>query len=83
MLKIKDNVDSKELLKFGFKWDDLGYERFCGNSKFIILVDTWESIRVLYTYESWVNGKRNFEKLQDESLVDDLIQAGLVEKVNK
>ena len=84
MLKIKDNVDLKELEKFGFKKDNVAYlyeyiitildETFIGG--------TWcncDEVVVLA-----VDDERKI-KISDEDLVADilfdLIQAGLVEKV--
>lgn len=82
MLKIKDNVDLKELENFKFKFTDNGYERFCGNGNFLRIVDYWEYNKIIYIYKNWIMGKK-FEKLSDESLVSDLISAGLVEKVEE
>ena len=74
MLKIKDNVDLKELEKFGFKVDkyNLWYEYYTKNNyKDAIIINTRNKRLGLYqTY----NGK-SYDVLYD------LIQAGLVEKV--
>lgn len=75
-LKIKDNVDLKELKKFKFIYND-----DCGQYKYIernvngatyIYVNAWNR-RIVYRQES------QLDKLCLEVLYD-LIQAGLVEK---
>lgn len=83
MLKIKDNVDLKELEKYGFK--------YCGNYN---RGDCWvrkvndEVIRGIMVQGDWDNRKIYFEfpymNIQYPNLKDyikDLIVAGLVEKV--
>ena len=78
MLKIKDNVDLKELEKFGFKDDGcykckLDCEFTCevlNNRCIDIDYDSSEN----YEYQNWVS---NLDVLFD------LIQAGLVEKVGE
>ena len=74
MLKIKDNVDLKELEKFGFKVDryNLWYEYHTkNNGKDTITINVGnKKIGFYQTY----NG-RSYDVLYD------LIQAGLVEKV--
>lgn len=82
MLKIKDNVDLKELEKYGFKYDELnkGYKiqsnhfKDFGNSEMIIYVN-----HNLYFNQSayYTN-----EHLLIEVLYD-LIKADLVEKVEE
>lgn len=73
MLKIKDEVELKELKKFGFYYD-------CGN---------WHKDSNRYI-EYWINSWRNIEIfVNDESevvldnTVYELIQAGLVEKLEE
>ena len=75
MLKIKDNVDLKELEKFGFEYnEDVGRWKFCErlNSTTVININVWNR-RVLYTQE-----------FSDQTIcltkLYDLIQAGLIEK---
>lgn len=74
MLKIKDNVDLKELEKFGFKPDeyDLFYEyQLKSKCKDIIMINMRNKNFGFYqTY----NGK-------SYDILYDLIKAGLVEKV--
>lgn len=79
MLKIKNNVDLKELEKFGFEYIEKDfdtcceiYSRTCGLYKSIIIfVKDRKILKV-------TDGK-TFE-LKDED-IEDLIQADLVEKV--
>ena len=74
MLKIRDDVDLKELEKFGFKADkyDLFYEYHSkSNCKDIIMINMRN--KKFGFYPSY-NGK-SYDVLYD------LIQAGLVEKV--
>lgn len=68
MLKIKDNVDLKELEKFGFKFL---YDKEWFNGKFRINNNT-RKIRII----------TNKSPYEIDTLYD-LIQAGLVEKVVK
>lgn len=82
MLKIKDNVDLKELEKFGFK--NVSYKNYVYTPKVDIDLN-----------EIWVDGDtkkidiidytHNVEYIIDENLdkLFDLIQAGLVEKVSE
>ena len=79
MLKIKDNVDLKELEKFGFNKGDNCYE--CRlDCEFICEVLANRCIDIdycdyeYYEYTNWVN---NLDVLFD------LIQAGFVEKVGE
>ena len=76
MLKIKDDVDLKELEKFGFKLEEDSYEyNTCkdkdGFSGFTIDIDD----KLINNYSSV--GRKNLD------VIYDLIQAGLVEKVEK
>ena len=86
MLKIKDNVDLKELEKFGFKPNALddnysGYYKMAGNTDNYTFIDD-------YHFE---NNKRIGILIEDgqvylgETLNDlyDLIKADLVEKVDE
>lgn len=79
MLKIKDNVDLKELEKFGFeKYQDYYnnvYRSDCDNSDILFI-----NVTNRYIYCEDCSG---FSICEDGSLnaLFDLIQAGLVEKV--
>ena len=84
MLKIKDNVDLKELEKFGFKYDKemkYYYKHCLGTfNKFIILtendVDSFKGQIVFYN-DSAFNTTLYLDTLYD------LIKADLVEKVKE
>ena len=79
MLKIKDNVDLKELEKFGFEYREYSLEssnyRFYdftpNNSISVIQIEI--TSRLIY-----LNDNNKYDGL---SKIYDLIQAGLVEKV--
>lgn len=91
MLKIKDNVDLKELEKFGFEYEN--EEERVGSFE----EDDYDEY--FYEWYEWYNkdGKRNIKVQSDKEIVllniqdyfndevldciYDLIQAGLVEKV--
>ena len=77
MLKIKDNVDLKELEKFGFTYnDDNGKYKFCERNvdgATYIYVNIWNR-KIVYRQE------RDKDTMCLTKLYD-LIQAGLVEKV--
>ena len=71
MLRIKDNIDLKELKKFGFI--------YCNNELYYLSFDEYNYINV-YEYSREIT----FVCLNDEKTknkIFDLIQAGLVEKV--
>lgn len=79
MLKIKDNVDLKELEKFGFEEDEDKYfyygftEPNC-NSEIRMYIDI--KTRVISTgFDMYVSPYKIHDKIYD------LIQAGLVEKI--
>ena len=73
MLKIKDNVDLKELEKFGFEFRE-------NNGKWLWFSNLFEHIFVC----SW-NREISIESINGKasSILFDLIQAGLVEKVGE
>ena len=77
MLKIKDNIDLKELEKFGFKVSDNVFDLNkvkCLTYEFLTISQTTRDIEISSGYDE-INGDEEIEKLFD------LIQAGLVEKV--
>lgn len=87
MLKIKDNIDLKELEKFGFKYEEehgLHSNRYIyideDNSQTVALNTKDREIFVEDTSESYT-----FGAIVDDALtvIYDLIQAGLVEKVRE
>ena len=92
MLKIKDNVDLKELEKYGFtgkesKYDFNDWFRFTRpNEDYFIFIDN-NSYKMI-CYKGKVYGQLDlwafapFEEIElKEEYIKDLIQAGLVEKV--
>lgn len=74
MLKIKDNVDLKELEKFGFKNYKYRYGRDIDNQWLIIIDIKTRKIK------NWNFLYGNYRK-DIELYIKDLIQAGLIEKV--
>ncbi|HIQ91022.1 MAG TPA: hypothetical protein IAB27_05315 [Candidatus Coprosoma intestinipullorum] len=79
MLKIKDNVDLKELEKFGFEHQKLIYVkdvvRRCCNLRENKKIYIYEQSRLISI------GIGLFSTDVELSIIYDLIQAGLVEKV--
>ena len=76
MLKIKDDVDLKELEKFGFKYNKKD-DKFYITNKFNyysaeILPDNWQGHRSIGIYDA---------SIEAIDTLYDLIQANLVEKV--
>lgn len=79
MLKIRDDVDLKELEKFGFKFFKNGYERLYARCEFLRVLPSHE----IYTYQNTLFGGINYKLLEDESLIEDIKRAGLVENVEE
>lgn len=84
MLKIKDNVDLKELEKFGFKYDEetkMYYKNCTGtfNKFFIPIEDDLDTFKgqIIFHNES------NFQTTLYLDILYDLITADLVVKVNE
>ena len=84
MLKIKNNVDLKELEKFGFKYDEemnYYYKKCLGTfNKFIVFIE--EDIDVCRGLIILHNNSEFTTTLYLETLYD-LIKADLVEKVGE
>ena len=88
MLKIKDNVDLKELEKFGWEYSEDDY--FLGNTKYphwFKLFDYYNELRIepenriiIGTHDETLNIAS--AKILEYGWVDDLIKAGLIEKVS-
>ena len=77
MLKIKDNVDLKELEKFGFEIKDGCYQyRLDDEFTCMVLKNRW----ICIDYCDFVNYE-NTNFVRNLDILFDLIQAGLVEKV--
>ena len=93
MLKIKNNVDLKELEKFGFKAkfdEDTGkvcaYQKKCEKDVGGLLITITETTSLIRIYRAFIgkNIEWRINKYNDYFDIDtlyDLIQAGLVEKV--
>ena len=82
MLKIKDNVDLKELEKFGYEYDDFNEcwdNKIAENIEISIFKDTNYIEIIYYDYEGDYIEKDDFEEDELE-YIDDLIKADLVEK---
>ena len=73
MLKIKDNVDLKELEKFGFKYDDI-FERYLLMNKY------YKSVIDVIVQNNRLIILGTLERLD---ILFDLIKADLVEKVEE
>lgn len=84
MLKIKDNVDLKELEKFGFKQGLEGCYVYAKNGSPLynrIKVDYYSrKLRHCFPYLMY---EEDYTKIENQQIVKDLISAGLVEKVGE
>lgn len=85
MLKIKDNVDLKELEKFGFKRNKNDYYR-CRRNDYYLNISQGVSISVM-SDTRWImlDTVKVFQRMYEidyQDILFDLIQAGLVEKVS-
>lgn len=84
MLKIKDEVDLKELEKFGFKYDEetkMYYKNCIGtfNKFFIPTENNLDEFRGQIIFHN----QSNFATTLYLDTLYDLIQAGLVEKIEE
>ena len=82
MLKIRDNVDLKELEKFGFlKWENgygtIGYSKYFVRGS-ITIIEKDKEFDNEYNNERMI---KDNDVIHDVDVIYDLIQAGLVEKV--
>lgn len=84
MLKIKDNINLKELKKFGFKYDKKTktyYKKCLGTfNKFIVATEDDEDVcrgQIVFLNES------NFQATLYLDVLYDLIEKGLVEKIRE
>lgn len=80
MLKIKDNVDLKELEKYGF---EKGF-RFqpLNPLPIVAIVDTNRKLIIQYSTSGWHDNNYWYLYDKNQDKVYDLIKAGLVEKVD-
>ena len=77
MLKIRDDVDLKELEKFGFKKTEYSYIRNYNREDYTITIEV-EFNRRIYIENDFYD---NDYACLIPNVIYDLIQAGLVEKV--
>lgn len=80
MLKIKDNVDLKELEKFGFKEYNDCYSRDYNND-YLTRIDK-ETREILKVDYEWSFMENKYYK-NSTYKIDDLIKADMVEKVEE
>ena len=79
MLKIKDNVDLKELEKYGF---EKGYRyQPLDPLPIMAIVDNKRQLTIQYNTSAWWNNEFYYLYDRNQDKVYDLIKADLVEKV--
>lgn len=81
MLKIKDNINLKELEKFGFKFER-GTNAYC----WFFYLDDGFNLTIYENGKSLEIGRdalANYSSVDNLDVIYDLIQAGLVEKVGE
>jgi len=97
MLQIKDNIDLKELLKYGFEFNGSCYEYACKEKAIdqeltveIFVSEYHEKYILIYVSNDdfWEEEQKEDEFYYDNlyympNIIFDLIQAGLVEKVEE
>lgn len=90
MLKIKDNVDLKELEKFGFKYDGYSnmyyksfkYYKLCQlDARYEPRLEPFVEEVKIDVPSRKIHSTRCYQIFMDYDTLFDLIQAGLVEKV--
>ena len=79
MLKIKDNLDLKELEKFGFTEFSESWNR-CYNSNEIVTIISKNTRKIIDVDTNY--GFFEMKRLGESKRVNDLIKADLVEKVS-
>lgn len=80
MLKIKDNIDLKDLEKYGFRYCELETNNYC----WVFYFDDEFNLTIYENNKSLEIGKdakANYSSVDNLDILYDLIQAGLVEKV--
>ena len=80
MLKIKDNVDLKELEKYGFEkgWRN----QFLDPVPIVAVVNTERKLQIQFNTSAWWNKDYWYLYDKNQDKVYDLIKADLVEKVS-
>lgn len=82
MLKIKNNIDLKELEKYGFQ---KGYKMFCINDEpriIVAIVDDKRKLGMQYSDSAWWDNNYWYLYDYNHDKIYDLIKADLVEKVS-
>ena len=79
MLKIKDNVDLKELEKYGFEkgWRN----QFLDPVPIVAVVNTKRNLHIQFNTSAWWNKDYWYLYDRNQDKVYDLIKDGIVEKV--
>lgn len=81
MLKIKDNVDLKELKKFGFI---KGFGSFNDKPRIIVaIVDDERNLKIQYSDMAWWDNNFWYLYSYSQDEIYNLIKADLVEKVDE
>lgn len=89
MLKIKDDVDLKELEKFGFTYNDIyGWRYEYKNSERLInsenpILAPYEDINIVFLIDKELYIHCNTHLIKIPDVIYDLIKADLVEKVDE
>lgn len=81
MLKIRDDVDLKELEKYGFEkgWRN----QFLDPIPIVAVVNTERKLQIQFSTSSWWNTEYWYLYDRNQDKVYDLIKDGLVEKVEE
>ena len=79
MLKIKDLVDLKELEKFGYKKGIV----YCFGECYVKELENDDFIFIKNDTTKYISFELSNVYLDEKNLIDDLIQAGLVEKIEE
>ena len=79
MLKIKDNVDLKELEKYGFEkgWRN----QFLDPVPIVAVVNTERKLQIQFSTNAWWSTEYWYLYDKNQDKIYDLIKDGLVEKV--
>jgi hypothetical protein len=78
MLKIKDNVDLKELEKYGFTQ---GFRRGFNNPVVTVYITRGRNVVIVSPDNCWWDNEYYYNYGSDTDIIYDLIKDGLVEKV--
>ena len=80
MLKIRDEIDLKELEKYGFEkgWRN----QFLDPVPIVAIVNTERKLQIQFSTSAWWNNDYWYLYDKNQDKVYDLIKADLVEKIN-